>query len=169
MIDNLRRTLSPPAAYLTLVASWMLPLPSPFLWTAFIVAMIAFPALVSVLGGLTGRPRGVSLRSHLRTLWLDFKLATAQIVLTLTLLAHHAYLMADAILRTLFRLYVKRRQLLEWVTAAQVKRGFGLSLTDFYRRMAGGWVLAAIATSLVAWRRPEALPIAAPFLVLWLV
>ena len=168
MIDNLRRTLSAPAGYLTLVASWMLPLPSPFLWTAFIVAMIAFPALVSVLGGLTRRPRGVSLRSHLRTLWLDFKLAAAQILLTLTLLAHQAYLMADAILRTLFRLYVTRRRLLEWVTAAQAKRGFRLALADFYRRMAGGVVLAAIATVLVVLRRPEALPVAAPFLVLWL-
>ena len=38
-----------------------------------------------------------------------------------TLLAHQAWLMTDAIVRTLFRLFVSRRRMLEWVTAAQAK------------------------------------------------
>ena len=42
----------------------------------------------------------------------------AQTALLVVFLAHHAWLMADAIGRTLFRLLVNRR-LLEWITAAQ--------------------------------------------------
>ena len=37
----------------------------------------------------------------------------------LTFLAHQAWLMLDAIVRTLFRLVRQRRRLLEWVTSAQ--------------------------------------------------
>ena len=45
--------------------------------------------------------------------------------------------MGDAIGRTLYRLFVTRRHLLEWVTAAQAQLGAALDLAGFYRRMAG--------------------------------
>ena len=46
--------------------------------------------------------------------------------------------MVDAIVRTLVRLYVTRRHLLEWTTAAQAKASHDLDLAGFYRQMAGG-------------------------------
>ena len=49
--------------------------------------------------------------------------------------------MGDAIIRTLFRLFVTRRHLLEWVTAAQATIGPRLDLSGFYRRMAGAPVI----------------------------
>ena len=49
--------------------------------------------------------------------------------------------MADAIVRTLFRLFVSRRNLLEWVTAAQAQVSPRLDLAGFYRRMSGGVVI----------------------------
>ena len=73
--------------------------------------------------------------------------------------------MADAIARTLFRLFVSHRMLLEWITAAQAKVGPRLDLIGFYRQMAGGVVLALAATILVAWIEPHSWPIAAPFVV----
>ena len=45
----------------------------------------------------------------------------AQIGLSFTFLAYQAWLMTDAILRTLGRLFITHRNLLEWVTAAQSK------------------------------------------------
>ena len=52
--------------------------------------------------------------------------------------------MIDAIGRTLFRLFVSQRNLLQWVTAAQAKLSFRLTLPSAYRRMAGAVVIAAI-------------------------
>ena len=75
--------------------------------------------------------------------------------------------MTDAIVRTLLRVYVTRRKLLEWVTAAQAKSGFDLSLSSFYRRMNGTVALAAAVAILVAFQPPEVWPIAAPFALLW--
>ena len=49
MLDNLRRTLSAPAAFLTLMAGWTLPFASPVIWTTFVLATIALPALLPVL------------------------------------------------------------------------------------------------------------------------
>ncbi len=47
---------------------------------------------------------GITVRSHLRALGSDFRLALTQSVLLVTFLAHQAWLMGDAIGRTLIRL-----------------------------------------------------------------
>src|SRR5206468_7244980 len=71
--------------------------------------------------------------------------------------------------RTLVGRYGTRQRLLEWVTAAQAKSGLGLELAGFYRRMAAAVGLALGAAALVAVVRPAAWPVAAPFLVLWVL
>src|SRR6185436_20665167 len=122
MVDNLRRTMSPPASILALAVGWTLPLQMSLLWTAIILTAIAIPPLLPVFGGALTPPRpGISPRSHLQAVGRDFVLAVSQIAFSITFLAHQAWLMVDAIARTLFRLFFTHRRLLEWVTAAQVK------------------------------------------------
>src|SRR6185369_10589268 len=116
MTDNLRRSLSAPACYLALAGGWTLPFASAELWSAFVLTTIAIPALLPFLSGIMPRRPGLSKRIHLRAVGADFKLALSRILLLVTFLAHQAWAMSDAILRTLFRLIVSRRNLLEWVT-----------------------------------------------------
>ena len=73
--------------------------------------------------------------------------AISQTALLVVFLAHQAWLMADAIGRTLFRLFVSRRRLLEWMTAAQSKQMLRTDWMGFYRQMAGGVVIAALAAA----------------------
>ena len=127
------------------------------------------PAALPVLAGLLPRRRGISKRSHLRAVGADIALAAAQVGLGLAFLAHQAWLMLDATLRTLARLYATRRHLLEWTTAAQAKASQDLDLAGFYRQMAGGVAIAAATAGLVLAVKPDAGWIAAPFVFLWLI
>jgi cyclic beta-1,2-glucan synthetase len=167
ILDNLRRTLSAPAAFLTLVVGWLLPPASPWLWTRFIFGTIAIPALLAFFIGLSPRRQGISLRSHFRGVLNDLALGLSQIGLTLTFLAYQAWLMSDAILRTVGRLFITHRNLLEWVTSAQTKFSAKSKLTRIYRRMAGGVVLVVMSISVMVFGRHQAWAAAAPFLVLW--
>ncbi|HEX6260040.1 MAG TPA: glucoamylase family protein, partial [Woeseiaceae bacterium] len=167
MLDNLRRTLSAPAAFLTLLAGWTLPFASPAIWTTFVLATIAIPALLPVVAGVIPHRRGISKRSHFRAIGTDLVLAASHVALTVTLLAHQAWLMTDAVVRTLFRVYVTRRKLLEWVTAAQAEANFYVTLGSAYRRMAGAVALAALAAILVPFGPPGAWLFAIPFALLW--
>jgi cyclic beta-1,2-glucan synthetase len=169
MIDNLRRTMSAPLTLATLVAAWTLPSVSAGLWTAFILASVIVPEALPVLPGLLPQRQGISKRCHWRAVGADFALAAAHVSLGLTFLAHQAWLMVDAILRTLARLFITRRRLLEWTTAAQSKACPDLDLAGFYRNMAGSVVIAAAAAILVLAVKPGAAWIAAPFMVLWLL
>jgi cyclic beta-1,2-glucan synthetase len=167
MLDNLRRTLSAPAAWLTLVAAWSLAHTSPLKWTVFVLAAIAFPSLASALSEVIPKRPGISKRTHVRAVGRSFAVAAAQIGLGVTFLAHQAWLMSDAIVRTLVRLYLTRRRLLEWTTAAQATAELSSDVAGVYRRMRGALVLAVAAGALVAMIRPGSLAVAAPFIVLW--
>ncbi|HEX5591265.1 MAG TPA: glucoamylase family protein [Candidatus Limnocylindrales bacterium] len=169
MLDNLRRSLSAPSTLALLVAAWTIPSIPAWLWTGFVLAALVIPAALPVVPGLLPRRKGISKRSHLRAVGADIALAAAHVGLGLTFLAHQAWLMVDAIGRTLARLLVTRRNLLEWTTAAQAKASHDLALGTFYRQMAGGVAIAIVSAALVLVLHPAAAPIAGPFIVLWLL
>jgi cyclic beta-1,2-glucan synthetase len=167
MVDNLRRSLVAPASFLLAVAAWTLPSVPALPWIGLFVGSVAVPALIPVLDGLIPRRRGISKRSHLRAVADDVLVALSQTFLALTMLAHQAWLMADAVVRTLGRLYVTNQSLLEWVPAAQAAYGVDLRLRAFYRHLRWGVVLAVLAGVLVVVLESGAWPVAMPFLLLW--
>jgi cyclic beta-1,2-glucan synthetase len=167
MLDNLRRTLSAPASVIALIAGWLLPTKSALLWNAFIIATIAWPALLPVFAAIIPSRAGITVRSHLRAMRKDVWLAATQTAFLVTFLAHQATLMMDAIGRTLFRLFVSQRNLLQWVTAAQAKLSFRFTLPSAYGRMAGAVVIAAVGAILIGHFRPDNGWLSAPFLILW--
>jgi cyclic beta-1,2-glucan synthetase len=167
MIDNLRRTLSRPAAWATLVGGWVLADATPVVWTRLVLVALAVPALVPASLELVPQRVGVSKRNHLRSVGRNLLLAGGQILLDVAFLAHQAWLMTDAIGRTLYRLAVTRRHLLEWITAAQSRAGLAGGPGGAYRRMVGAPILAGVAALLVGASRPESWMVALPFIALW--
>ena len=128
---------------------------------------MAAPALLPIPFAAVPRRAGISLRSHAAALATDIGLALMQIGLQIIFLADQAWRMGDAIARTLYRVYVSRRHLLEWVTAAQAKMRPQPGLLGSYRRMGGGVVLGfASAAALAA--VPNSWHLVLPFTILWM-
>jgi cyclic beta-1,2-glucan synthetase len=169
MIDNLRRTLVAPAALMTLVAAWTVPTAPTVAWTGLVLVSMLVPALLPVLPGLLPRRKGISKRSHLRAVATDLALAAAHVGLGVVFLADQAVRMLDAVVRTLVRVYVTRRDLLEWMTAAHAKGRHDLDLPGFYRSMAVAVAVAVACGVLVLILEPSAGIVAAPFVALWLL
>jgi cyclic beta-1,2-glucan synthetase len=167
MIDNLRRTLSMPAAFLTLLAGWSWPGSPTALWSAFIMAVIVVPSMLPPLAGLWPSAPGISKRSHVRAVARDFRSAVGHVALTVTIMAHQAELMADAITRTLGRLYVTHGRMLEWQTTEFAASRIPRTLAGYYRRMAGGVLLTVMAAACLAMWHPAAWPAVVPLLTLW--
>ncbi|HRB03537.1 MAG TPA: protein ndvB, partial [Ilumatobacteraceae bacterium] len=168
MFDNLRRSLVAPLAVATMIAAWTIGSVAAGWWVSVVVVSMVVPAVLPVLSGLKPRRRGISKRSHLRDIGGDLTIATARIFLGLAFLADQAWLMLDAVLRTLWRL-VSRRHMLEWQTAAQSKSKSDVHLDGYCRQMVGGVAVATLAAVMVAVLRPTSSPLAVPFLLLWVV
>ncbi len=167
MFDNLRRTLSAPAALVALLVGWTLPLPTAVAWTAFVLLVIALPTVLPVFAALMPRRGGVTARSHLGALGQDIVAAFSQTALLVIFLPHQAWLMLDALYRTVFRLFVSRRRLLEWITAAQTKQMLRTDWMGFYSQMAASLVIASLVALFVWSAGADALPVAAPFILAW--
>ena len=169
MIDNLRRSLTAPLTVLGLLCGWQLGFDQALFWTGFLLLTIALPPLLPVLASVVPRRGRISVRGYFRLIGTDICLAGAQIGLVVALRAEQATQMSDAILRTLARLFITRRRLLEWTTAEQTKSRPRRNVPDHYRRMPGTIVLSAVTLAGLAFAQPGVWMIAAPFAWLWLL
>jgi len=167
MADNLRRSLTAPTAIAALFAGWLLPLPAAALWTLFVVLVLAVPALIPILESLLRWPPGVSAAVQFRAILGDFRLGAARWGLVIIFMADQAWLMGDAIVRSLVRLLVTRRNLLEWVPAAQLADAMTLDTRGFYRRMLGAILLAIAGVGMAIAGGQGAWPLALAFGLLW--
>jgi cyclic beta-1,2-glucan synthetase len=167
MFDNLRRSLSNPSSLVALLLGWTLPLPAGAIWTAFILSTIALPLILPSLLGLVPRRVGISKRSHFRGIGRDLFLGLVQAAFLVTFMAHQAWLSVDAILRTIGRLLISRRRLLEWTTAAQAAY-LKPTFWTVVGQMAGSIGFGVVAFFVIVSRRPDAWPISVIFLLLWM-
>jgi cyclic beta-1,2-glucan synthetase len=168
MVDNLRRSMQAPFTLMALVVSWMMPAPVAIAGTLLTLAAIAVPNFLPVVFAIVPRRAGIGAISHLNALGADLRLACWQAALTVTFLPDNAWRMGDAAARTLGRLLITHRNLLEWTTAAQAKTSPHPNLSGFYREMAGGTVLGLAVPLLVLLVAPLSWPFVAPFALLWL-
>nr|WP_306265546.1 glucoamylase family protein [Pararhizobium sp. IMCC3301] len=136
MIDNLRRSLTPIFWMIASVAGWcVLSVDIAWIWQAMLVLSLFIAPSLSLISEIVPSRKDLVPSVHFHSLVSDFSLATAQVLLRVTLIAHFAWVMGDAILRSLYRLFVSRKKLLEWRTAAQVERTASDSLLFYFQLM----------------------------------
>jgi cyclic beta-1,2-glucan synthetase len=167
ILDNLRRSVIEAATFVLLLAAWFYLPGSPGNWTAATVALMLIPSYVQLVLSLSRLWRSEDRAGLFRQSFNDFTSGQITVLITLTFLAHQTLTTLDAIFRTVFRLTVSRRNLLEWETAAQsemdAKKRTPVDVYLDWTPIVGG-VLA-----LVIWFfRPAALLPSLPILALWI-
>jgi cyclic beta-1,2-glucan synthetase len=167
LFDNLRRSLVAPAVLVLLVASWSIPGTMWPVWLLLAALTLSLPALLALIDGVLPPGPGISMKHHFRMVWGDARAALTHLLVSITFLAQQTHLMLDAIIRTLWRVLITRRNLLEWTTAAQVRSATGLALGNFLWPLRSAGVVAFAATAAVLSFNPRALPFALPFILLW--
>jgi len=168
MLDNLRRSLVPPAMFTALILCWLWPLPAALTATALILSGLIVPAFLPSLFAMMPRHAGVNIPHHLRMLTADLRMASLQCILQLAFLPDQTWRMADAIVHTLWRMTVSKHYLLQWKTAAQLTSSPRLSVSGFYSNMKLSTTFVTATTVLVAAVNIEVWPLLLPFMLLWL-
>ncbi|HJV95581.1 MAG TPA: glucoamylase family protein, partial [Albitalea sp.] len=172
IFDNLRRSLTPAALTATLLLGWAL-WPSAWLWTLWVAAILFVPPLVALLVTLLRKPESLRASQHLTATVPSALRQFGQAALTLACLPYEAAFSLDAVLRTLARLWITRRRLLEWKASADVtSHAAPGSAQDLMQTLQTMWfaptLALATALALVA-ARSDGLAAAAPVLLLWLL
>ncbi len=164
LFDNLRRSLTPPALLVFLLLAWTVLPGSPFVWTLFALFVLAFPIYAPAAHGFFFQPPDTVTSSWLRLVWSDVVLHARQIGLSVVFLTHQSVVNADAIGRTLWRMFVSKRHLLEWTTAQQAEE----AAHDVPRSMWASVAWALIVLASVTLTEPIAWLTALPFAAAWL-
>ena len=167
IIDNLRRSLLAPALLLFFIGGWMVLPGSAWVWTLLAVATPG----VYLIGELTG----ILTQGLRHGLYTDILRRVSERsgrwFLSITFLVSDTQQSLDAIARTLWRLRVSRRHLLQWRTAAHAE-----AMSDHigsrwstWRLMWPSSALAVLASIVLGWFFSDAILPAAPILILWLI
>lgn len=170
LFDNLRRSLVTPAILALLLLGWLALPGNPVAWTLLFALFPGLPILLRItLAFRTSLWRWGTIASSARNLLGHAGADAARWLLALVFLPAEAFVVVDAALRTLYRVTVSRRRLLEWSTAAQVSRDLsqGRPSIAAWRMMWFGPVLAAVAALAVIMLNPQALTAAAVLLLTW--
>jgi len=168
IFDNLRRSLVPAALTSLLCLAWTALSPAWF-WTVAVVAIIALPALVAVLADLVAKAADTYLAEHIRTTLRSLVQRLAQVLFAIACLPFETYATLDAIVRTTLRTVFTRRHLLQWTPSGDLEHASIGTLAGAYRSMWAGPALAVTIAVLLIRDHPQALPLAAPILLLWIV
>ena len=167
ILDNLRRSVLEASLVLLLINGWFWLPGGPAFWTTVAVLMWSAP----VLSGLCFAVLGVPHRLRSLPAWLSDTARKVRDSILITMcslifLLHQALISIDAIARSVARVFVTRKKLLEWETAAEAEAASRSKATvDLYLEWTAG-ISGLLAFAI--WRiRPDALPYAAPLLALW--
>ncbi|PTR16589.1 cellobiose phosphorylase [Nitrosospira sp. Nsp2] len=174
LLDNLRRSLVPPALLLLALLGWVVST-DPVFWTAVVIAVLVVPAVTAAVSELSSKPVEVPWRQHLILTWRTAKRNFSQVLFTLASLPYEAYFSLDAIFRTHVRLFITRRRLLEWNPSHEVEREAESAVTQprrasiaqAFREM---WIAPTTAVGAAAGivvSTPLTLIVAMPLLLLW--
>ena len=168
IFDNLRRSLVPTALLVLFLIGWagMSPMLS---WTGAVLALVLTLPVLSTLLGVLQKSSDVLIGQHLRVAWRTSSQHFVQVALALAWLPHEAAYSLDAIVRTLWRMLISRRGLLQWRQSSEVARSSRNSLGALYRLMWAGPALAVLLAIELTVLRPRGLLVAGPFLLLWIV
>ena len=170
LFDNLRRSLVPAALALLLLLGWSV-LAAAWFWTAVVIVVLVAPAVIASLSDLADKPDEVPFRQHLAAVERAARRLITQAVLSLAFLPYEAFFCIDAIVRTIWRMAITRRRLLDWNTSSEVDRALEkMERTDFlssYRSMAVAPVIAVAAWIGLSLFNPAGLAAAVPILLLW--
>ncbi|SDB59355.1 Cellobiose phosphorylase [Desulfonatronum thiosulfatophilum] len=179
IFDNLRRSLVPMVLTLLLLLGWTV-LSSPWFWTAVVIGIVLVPALINCLMGFFNTTGHALISHHLSSAAQAIGRCLAQSTFTLLCLPYEAATNTAAILRTLWRMNVTGRGLLEW-NPPGLSRGAGRpapgtapgttsglsALGASFREMWIAPVTAMIVTGYLVQARSMVLPAALPVLILW--
>ncbi|EJF80301.1 cyclic beta-1,2-glucan synthetase [Bartonella doshiae] len=122
MQDNLRRSLTPLMWLIAAITGWfLLPLKSAIIWQTFLLLSLFVSPILGVLQTFIPSNIDHSLREYLRLILNKSIFTLTNIFLQTTFIAHSAYFMTDAIVRTLYRIGISKQHLLEWKTSSSTK------------------------------------------------
>lgn len=169
IFDNLRRSILAPA-YLNLILGAFTGISgNRGVWVAISLFLYLFPMIISVTELVIGKIKKSLNANYFGPVGEEVYKLVFQVFLLLAYLPFSSALMSGAIAKSLWRVLFTKRNMLEWVTAADMEAALKNNLSSYVRRM---WQCFATALLLVAYAvifRQDILIAVLPIAIVWML
>lgn len=147
MFDNLRRSMLYPTIIIVLLLSLALLRNSINAWIWLVFIAVCSPVVGYFVHIIFGCDYKVYITKRKTIVLTGFSGILVQIGLLLAFAPYQAYLMINAIVKTLYRVLITKKNLLEWITAADMELALKNDINSYYRRM---WFSPALGAAVLA-------------------
>jgi len=168
IFDNIRRSLVPIGLTSLLLIGW-LTFHSGILWTVIVTGIIIIPIVITSFWDTIRKPKDVILLHHIKNSIRNIADVSVKTLFSLICLPFEAFINIKAISRTLWKVLITRKKLLEWNTSASDEKNGQAGLVASYYYMCAEPILAVGMLTYLVMYTPLKLVIAGPILLLWLL
>jgi cyclic beta-1,2-glucan glucanotransferase len=167
IVDNLRRSLTDLASFLLLVNGWLLAPGHAWQWTLAALGLLASPSYMQFGLSVSKASHTVTTLSFWKNTGSDFARLNAQLFLRFTLLCYQSLVTLDAVVRSLVRMTITHKRLLQWETAAQSEATANHTKDALESYLTWTPFISLAIAILILLVYPPSLLAALPFLLLW--
>ncbi|WP_416197599.1 MAG: Cellobiose phosphorylase [Sporanaerobacter sp.] len=168
IMDNLRRSILAPSLLLLTILGFSIFPGNTFVYLGIVLLAIFLPFLLSLASKiLHGKaPKRILLHGDKMSV---LKGGFYQGILSIVFLPYEAFIMMDAICRTLYRVFISKKNLLEWTTAFDMEKKLKNDFKSHFIRMKSSIVLSIVNIFMVYVFKIENIYLASIVSGLWFI
>ncbi|HZX21018.1 MAG TPA: glucoamylase family protein [Clostridia bacterium] len=167
IMDNLRRSLVPISLFLILLFGTVFFPGNVFVWIGISLVTILLPIMIMALEYILYKRFRIPKMRLNGNLILGYKTYIYQGIFFFMFLPHKAMVMLDAIFRTLYRVFISKKNLLEWTTAFDMEKKLDNDISSYFRRMKENIISPILLIALAYIFRPDNLILSGIIGLLW--
>ncbi|MFA5320783.1 MAG: glucoamylase family protein, partial [Candidatus Omnitrophota bacterium] len=151
-----------------LLLGWVFFQPS-WIWSVFVIILLGFPLVPMSLAEAVRKSESLTFRTHFGLVLSSFKKNALRFFFSFVFLLYEAFYCLDAIGRTLWRMSVSRRRLLEWRTFLEIEDSLSNRVSGYYKSMLSAPAAAVALLVCFLLLSPRLDGLALIFLCLWFI
>lgn len=169
IFDNLRRSLLASANLLLIVAAFTIFRGNVNLWIVLGISAYLFHVFIGIIELFISKIRNSLNANYYDPIKEKIENLIIQGLLYFSCLPYQTYFMLNAIFKTLGRVLITKRNMIEWVTAADMEAGLKNDLLSYVKRMWSCYTAATLLTVYAIFFRIEFLAAAMIISALWIL
>lgn len=167
IMDNLRRSIVPIANVLLLLLGFCVLSGSSLFLVGFVATTLSLPFIIAFFDQIfSGGLNTERIKRHIPG-FFGLKSSLFQLFLRFVFLPYQAKLALSAILITLVRVLITKKNMLEWVTSADAEKGQSNSLKSYIWAMRVNFEVGAILFGLTIFFQPVLLYLSLTLFIIW--
>lgn len=138
ILDNLRRSLVEILVFITLIVLSTIKLTNGInIWPVIMVMLITItmPTLLDIISYIIQKDDTKTSHKYFAKTISLFKASILRGIFALAFLPHKAYVSLDAIIRTIYRMSISKKNLLQWTTSEEAEHQAKVDLFSYYKSM----------------------------------